>query len=136
MTQVADRVDALGGDSSKVAPTPTGQWREAYQTCLIVTTLIIFLIALLVVVVGTLATALLIPVGGFIAALLIGMDRLWKKQCRPKPSQYLRALLAGTSIGAIILMLLLLIGMVTPQLIYTLIASIGVSILAIILSWK
>ncbi len=134
--QVVDRVDALGGDSSKVAPSPSGQWREASRNCFILCLANVLLIAMLVVDIGALAGGLTALIGIPIVILLIGAVKLWVKKCRPRQCQLLRALPAGSGIGAIILAILALIGISTPQLVATLIAAAGVTVVTTILSWK
>lgn len=135
VTQIAQRVDALGGDSSKVAPSASGQWREAYRTCLILTLVTILLIAILEVGIGALTGGLMAITGILVFALLIGTVYFWINKCRPKMCQLLRALLAGAGIGAIILALLAVIGISTPQLITTLIVSVGITAVTAIVSW-
>lgn len=125
--QIAQRVDALGGDSNKVAPSASGQWRKAYRDCKILTLATVLLIALLVVGIGTLPGGFMAVTGSTVFALLIGTVYTWKKKCRPILCQLLRALFIGSGIGVIILALLALLGISTPQLITTLIVSAGVT---------
>lgn len=133
--QIADRTDALGGDSSRVAASPSGQWRQAYRNCLVLTLATILLIAMLVVVIGALPGGLAM-VGILVLALLIGTVRLWLNKCRPRTCQLLRVLLAGSGIGTIILALLAVFGVSTLQLITTLIVSAGITALTAIVSWE
>lgn len=135
VAQVADRVDAFGGDSSKVAPSASGQWQQAYRTCRLSSLISALLIAALVVGSGT-QTGGLIVLGGIpLVALLAGTVYLWRKKCRPTNCQLLRALLAGSGIGAIILALLAVFGIFTPQLITTFIVSAGLTASTAIVSW-
>lgn len=135
VTQIAQRVDALGGESNKVAPSASGQWQEAYRRCLILTVASVLLIAVLVVGIGTLTVGLMAMAGIPVFALLIGAVRFWIYNCRPMMCQMLRALLAGAGIGAIILALLAVFGISTPGLIATLIVSAGITVLTAIVSW-
>ena len=129
-------MDALGGDSNKVAPSASGQWQEAYRNCLILTIATILSIAILMVGIGTLPSGLMAMIGSPVFALLIGTFYFWKKKCRPRLCQLLRALLVGAGIGAIILAVLALFARTTPQLVATLIAAAGVTVITAILSWK
>jgi hypothetical protein len=131
-----DRIDALGGDSNKVAPSPTGQWREARRNCLILNLATVLLTALLVVGIGTLTGGLMAIIAGLAFVLLIGAVRLWIDKCRPKICQLLRGVLAGAAIGAIVLALIAVLGTSTPQLITTLAASAGLAALIAIVSWR
>lgn len=135
VTQIADRVDALGGDSNKVAPSASGQWQEAYRNCLILTLATVLLIAMLVVGIGALTGGLMAMTDVPIFVLLIGAAYFWVNKCRPKMCQLLRALIAGAGIGTIILALLAVFRISTPQLITTLIVSSGITAVTAIVSW-
>jgi peptidoglycan/LPS O-acetylase OafA/YrhL len=135
VSQIADRVDALGGDSNKVAPSGSGQWREAYRRCLLLNLAAVLLIAMLIVGIGVLPGGLAAITATPLFALLIGAVYLWTKRCRPKICQKIRTLLAGTGLGAIILALFVLFGLSTPQLITTFIVSAGLTASTAIVSW-
>ena len=135
VAQIADRVDALDGDSSKIAPSADGQWQKAYRTCSLLSFVCMVLLAVLLVGGGT-QTGGVIVVGGMpILVLLAGLITLWRKKCRPTNCQLLRALLVGSGIGAIILALLVATGTFTMQLVTTLIISVGVTVVTAIASW-
>ena len=135
VAQIADRVDALGGDSSKVAPSASGQWQQAYRICRLLSLISALLIAALVVGSGT-QTGGVVVLGGIpLVALLASTIYLWRKRCRPTNCQLLRALLIGSGIGAIILALLAVFGISTMQLITTLIIGLGVAVVTAIVSW-
>ena len=136
VTQIADRVDALGGDSKKVAASPSGEWRKAYRNCFILTSATALLIAALVVGIGMLTGGLMAIMGTPVFALLIGAVYFWKKKCRPRLCQLLGALLVGAGVGAVILAVFALFAGATPQLVATLIAVAGVTAITAILSWK
>ena len=70
-----------------------------------------------------------------LVALLSGMVYLWRRKCRPTNCQLFWALLVGSGVGAVILALLALLGMSTPQLITTLIVSVGIAIATAIVGW-
>lgn len=133
--QIADRVDALGGDSKKVAASPSGEWRKAYTKCFILGNMAVLLIAMFVVGIGTLTGGLMAIIEIPIFALLIGIAYLWIKNCKPKMCQLLRTLIAGAGIGTIILAILSVFGISTPQLITTLIVSTGVTAVTAIVGW-
>lgn len=135
VTQIAHRVDALGGDSTKVAPSPSGQWQEAYRNCLILMRATVLLIAMLLVGIGAITGGLMTMIGILVFALLIGTVRFWINNCRPTMCQMLRALLAGSGIGTIMLLLLAVFGISTPRLIATLIVSAGVMAATAIVGW-
>lgn len=135
VAQVADRVDALGGDSSKVAPSASGQWQQAYRICRLLSLISALLIAALVIGSGT-KTGGVVVLGGIpVVALLAGTVYLWRKKCRPTTCQLLRALLVGSAVGAILLALVLLFGQPTPRLVAILLVSAGVSVATAIVSW-
>lgn len=123
VTQIAARVDALGGDAKKVAASPSGQWQEAYRRCRALSLAAVLLIATLVVFIGAL-TGVAVPMAGLaVLALLAGTVRAWNCTCRPKLCQRLRVLFAGSGLGAVILALLAAFGISTPHFVATLIAS-------------
>lgn len=134
--QVAARVDALGGDSSRVAPSSSGQWQETYRICLLLALIVALLIAVLIVGSGTQAGGMVVLGGIPVIGLLAGMVHLWRKKCRPTTCQLLRTLLVGSGIGAAILVLLAVFGIATPHLVTTLIASACIAIAAAIVSWE
>lgn len=135
VNQVAHRVDALGGDSSKVAPSASGQWQQAYRACLLLTLLSALLIAALVIG-GGMQTGGVLVIGGIpVVVLLAGTVYMWRKKCRPTACQLLRALLAGAGLGVIVLAVLATFGTSAPQLFPVLGVSAGFVVAAAILSW-
>ncbi len=134
VAQVAARVDALGGDSSRVAPSSSGQWQEAYRTCLLFMVVAILLVAVLAVGSGTVAGGVVVLGGIPFVALLAGTVYLWRKKCRPTTCQLLRALMAGSAVGALFLALMLLFGQPTPSLVAALLVSAGITAAASIVS--
>jgi hypothetical protein len=135
VSNVAARVDALGGNSGRVAPSASGQWKEAYRSCFLLSLITVLLIAVLVVGIGTQTGGVVLLCGIPVVTLLSGMVYLWRKKCRPTKCQLLRTLLAGLGIGLIILVLLALFWISATQLITTLIVSAGVVIVVAIVSW-
>jgi len=134
--QVAGRVDGLGGDSKKVAPSSSGQWREAYRTCLFFALATAALIAAVVAGSGTQSSSTVVLGGGIPAvALLTGTIRFWRERCRPTACQLLRALLAGLGIGALVLALMALLGQSTPRLVAALSASAGLAVATAVAGW-
>lgn len=136
VAQIARRVDALGGDSSKVAPSASGQWQEAYRTCLALSLATVLLIAVLVVSIGALTGGLIATIGIPISALLTATVYLWINKCRPTKCQLLRALLVGAGIGTLVLPALTVLGIFAPQLTSVLVASAGVTAFAALVSWR
>ena len=133
--QIADRVDALGGDSRKVAPTADGQWRQAYRICRLLSFICMLLLVVLFVGSGTQAGGVIVIGGIPVVALLAGAINLWRKKCRPTNCQLLQVLLVGSGIGAIILTLLAVFWISTVQVVTTLIVSVGVTVVIAIVSW-
>ncbi len=135
VAQVAARVDAFGGDSSKVAPSSSGQWEQAYTICQLSLLVTALLIVALVIGSGILTGAVVVLGGIPIIALLVGTVNLWRKKCRPTNCELLRALLLGSGIGALILAVLAVFGASTMQLVTALIASAGVAAASAVVSW-
>lgn len=133
--QIANRVDEFGGVSSKVAASPTGQWQEAYRTCLLFMLVTVLLIAVLLVGSGTQAGGVVLLVGIPVVALLAGTVYLWKKNCRPTTCQLLRTVLAGSGVAALILILIALLGQSTTRLVIALVVSVGIAAGMAIAGW-
>jgi Glutaminase len=135
VAQVAQRVDALGGNSADVAPSATGQWQEAHRKCRQLALATVLINMLLVIGLGTLPANWLALAGLPLAALLIGTAYVWKKKCRPRLCQLLRAFLTGTGLGTVTLAILAAFGQSTPQLISALVVGAGVTAAAAITGW-
>jgi hypothetical protein len=133
--EIAGRVDALGGNSDKVAASPSGQWREAYKRCLLLSIIIFMLIVILLVGIGVSDNVAMTGVDVLIFGLLIMTVKLWIKKCRPKICKMLRLLLAGAGVSTIILGLLAVLGVSTPLLLAMLITSAVLTVSTAILSW-
>jgi hypothetical protein len=135
VVQIAERVDALGGDASKVAPSPMGEWRAAYRICLGLGVAAALLLALLLVTVGVLAGGPMAAAAGLILALLVAAVSYWRKHCRPTYCQQLIAVLAGAVAGILALALAALLGAAGPALAPTLVASAGLAVAAALRAW-
>jgi hypothetical protein len=123
VSNVADRVDALGGDSGKIAASPTGQWQSAYTQCRLLGLATALLTAMLLVAIGIQNDTTMQALSLLIAALLATTTARWITMCRPEICQRLKALIAGTGIATIILGLLALLRGGTTMLWATLAAS-------------
>lgn len=135
VSQIADRVDALGGDSSKVAPSADGQWQQAYTRCRLLSLICSLLLAVLLIGSGTQSGGVVVIGGIPVLALLAGSVSVWRKKCRPTLCQLLRSVLAGSAVGAVMLFLIALFGLLTSQLIGALIVSVLLALAAAIASW-
>lgn len=120
---IAGRVDGLGGDSSRVAATPDGQWEQAHRRCTTLRWAAALLVALLVVGTGVLSGGLIAAADLPVAILLALATYYWLRSCRPSWCKRLRVLLTGLAIGTIALAILAVIGMTSAQLIPTLIVA-------------
>lgn len=135
VAQIADRVDALGGNSNKVAPSASGQWQQAYRTCLLLALTTVLLIALLAVGGGTQPGGALSLDGIPVILVLAGTVHWWRKKCRPTTCQLLRALLAGAAVGGGVLVLVALFGQPTLRLVAALAITAGVVVAAAVAGW-
>jgi hypothetical protein len=123
LEQIAGRVDALGGDSSQVSASSSGDWKAGAR-CKTWGRLVAALLAVLLASLGSLTGAALAVVPPLLALFLVVMAVAWCKKCRPKTSGWLRTLLAGIGLGAALLAILTLVGITAPQLIPVLCALI------------
>ncbi|NHN76147.1 hypothetical protein HA520_02400 [Azotobacter chroococcum] len=136
VAQVAARVDALGGDASRVAPSSSGEWQDARRQCLMLTALAILLIVVFAVGSGVLPIAVATLGGVLILAGLAGVANFWRKNCRPTICQQLRVVLAGSAIGALLLALMMLFGQSTPRIATALIVFACAAATAAVASWS
>ncbi|MBN3036145.1 MAG: hypothetical protein JW861_11210 [Bacteroidales bacterium] len=132
---VAGRVDALGGNSRKVAPSSSGEWQKAYRNCLILSWITVLLIAVLCVGTGTQAGSTVVIGGIPVVVLLAIAIYFWRKRCRPTMCQLLRTVMAGTGIGAVILAIIAIFGAATAQLISVLAVSAVMALIFLITAW-
>lgn len=135
VAQVAARVDDLGGDSSVVAPSSSGQWQEAHAKCRLYWLAVVLLLAALAIAGGVAPIGIVVVAGISIAGLFAATIRLWRKNCRPTRCQLLRALFCGWVLGALALALILLFGVSTTQLVIALLISSGAAVATGIVAW-
>jgi hypothetical protein len=134
--QVAARVDALGGDSPKVAPSPAGDWQRATTHCLLLGGAAAALLGGVLFVAGTQPLPVVVVVGVPAAGALAGVVHLWQKTCRPTPCQMLKAALAGSALGAVgLTAVVLTIRPVTKRLVASLVVSTGIAGATAIQGW-
>jgi hypothetical protein len=110
--QVASRVDGLGGDSGKVAPSPSGDWEQPTATSTICRSLELTTAALLamLVILGATTGAVQVVLGLFVLALLFVVGYAWIKNCRPSGGRLLTTFALGVVVGLIVLLLLRAVG--------------------------
>jgi len=121
VSYIAARVDGLGGDSSKVVPSPNGQRRDTVsQHCKSLAFINAVLLAALVTALGTIGG----NVALIIAVLLAVSATIWVVQCHPRICSMLRTFVAGAGCGALILAILALFGMYSQMLVSVLAAAI------------
>jgi Glutaminase len=114
--QVASRVDALGGDSSRVEPSPSGDGDRPSTTtpapgstmCTTLELLVAGLIVILILL-GATAGAVQIVLGLFVLAVLFAAAYIWFVHCRPSGWKLLRAVGGGVLVGLIVLLAVLML---------------------------
>ncbi len=107
---VAGRVDALGGDSTRIGPSPSGDWRAALR-CEAWAHARVIVLAALVVSLGFFAGASL-ALAAVLAAAALGT---WVSWCHPTLCQLARACVGGLGLGGALLGLLVLLEFAAPQ---------------------
>jgi len=113
--QVAMRVDGLGGDPAKVAPSPAGDWQlpvmttSTRVTCLSFAIAIAALLAMLVIL-GVTSGAVQVVLGLFVLALLLAVGYAWLTSCRPTGGRVLATVVVGLVVGVVILLVLRAVG--------------------------
>jgi len=112
VSQVASRIDGLGGDSGNVAPSPSGDWQRPTPTSVICRALEIATSALLamLVILGATTGAVQVVLGLFGLTLLFVVGYAWVRNCRPTRGRLLATLVLGLLVGLVILILLRAVG--------------------------
>lgn len=135
VAQVADRVNAFGGDASKVGPSASGQWQKAFRLCRLLSLISALLISIFVICSG-MQTGTAVILGGIPVIFLLAITvYIWRKKCRPTTCQMLLTLLAGFALGTISLTLIVFFYHQSLQLLITLLVSAGVAAVSFIMGW-
>jgi hypothetical protein len=116
--QVAMRVDGLGGDSTAVTPSPSGDWQvpgpgpgpgpttPGSVTCRSFAITVAALLAMLVILLGIGTSAVQIVLAVLALVLLVVVGHGWVTTCRPSIGRLLMTLGLGLVAGVILLLLL------------------------------
>jgi hypothetical protein len=114
--QVAMRVDGLGGDSTAVTPSPSGDWETpgpgpgpttpGSVTCRSFAIALAALLAMLVILLGIGTSAVQIVLAVLVVVLLAVVGHGWVTTCRPSIGRLLMTLGLGLVAGVILLLLL------------------------------
>lgn len=110
--QVASRVDGLGGNSSEVSPSPSGDWQQPTSKSALCKSLELTTAGLLaiLIILGATIGAVQVVLGLFVLALLFVVGKVWIKSCRPSPGRMLATFALGVVVGLIVLLLLRAVG--------------------------
>jgi hypothetical protein len=137
LDQVADRVDALGGDPDAIVPSSTGLGGDPPgRRCRLLGWLTALLLAGLVIV------AAAHPIAGYVAELLFGAATLvaagvWWRQCTPSKCRLLAAGIVGVAGGAAVVAIAWLAGWVHHRGALTLAAAaLALAVLVLTAVWK
>lgn len=135
LTQMAGRVDGLGGDAQQVGASPSRDWRQAHLRCLLLAWLTFLLTTGLFLSLGLLEGSSLV-IAAAILLLLIGAINVWRKSCRPRPCLVLRSLWLGGGLAVLLLAFLALVFSSDPQLLSALGAALALTFVTLFRSWK
>ncbi|CCI00511.1 MAG: hypothetical protein IM496_10925 [Microcystis sp. M049S2] len=124
--QIANRVDALGGDSSQVEASPTGDWQKV-RLCRTLAIICAVSLTIFIVALGIMTNWVTVAV---IAVFLAVIALTWVIQCQPNICSKLRVIVAGAGIGALILAILVLLGASSPQLVPVLCGAVALTAIA------
>lgn len=137
VAQIADRVDALGGNANEVLPSSTGEWKKKpNNVCRLLGFSTIVLLSLAVAIIGALDTQWMSVAAGAVIALLLGIGGYWIKNCKPSVCQLFKASFFGFGLGTLALGAFLLAGVTVPQLMPTFILSLIFTALLALGCWK
>ena len=124
--QIANRVDALGGDSSQVEASPSGDWQKV-RLCRTLAIICAVSLTIFIVALGIMTNWVAVAV---IAVFLAVIAFTWVIQCQPNICSKLRVIVAGAGIGALILAILVLLGASSPQLVPVLCGAVALTAIA------
>ena len=108
VAQIAARVDGFGGDSSVVAPSPSGEWQQVIPASVMCRLLEVMVAGLLAIFIALVAIggAIQIALSLLVLVLLLVAGYVWIKNCRPSGIRLLLTAVVGVVVGIILLMLL------------------------------
>ncbi len=136
VSQIGDRVDALGGNAGKVVPSPSDDWKTRVTRCATFGLLFILLLAGFIIISGALTEQLLIPASALALVSLLAVSFYWRKKCTPSACRILKAIFFGAWLGLMILAILLLCGISTPQLMGVFIGAGVLTAVTGVLCWR
>ena len=112
VSQIAARVDGFGGDSSIIAPSPSGDWQQLAPTSAVCQAFGLIAAGLLAVLIGlgAIGGAMQIVLGLFVLALLLTVGYVWIVNCRPSGKRLLLTALLGVVVGVVLFFLLSAVG--------------------------
>jgi hypothetical protein len=128
--QMLQRFTALGGDPGRIGGGPGN------AKCQALLALCAAILAGFVLTVGALSGVPRFVAGAALALLFVVATALWTAWCKPGPCGILKMLLLGTAIGAGVLALLRLLGVIAVHPVVVLAAAVAVAVLAIIVALK
>ncbi|WP_019501494.1 M4 family metallopeptidase [Pseudanabaena sp. PCC 6802] len=124
--ETANRVDAFGGDSGQVEASPTGDWQKV-RLCRTLAIICAVSLAVFLVALGIMTNWVAVAV---IAVFLAAIAFTWVIQCQPKVCSKLWVIATGAGIGALILAILVLLGVSSPQLVSVLCGAVALTAIA------
>lgn len=125
----------IGGMTYRIDPSIQIPYNVAKKQCAYLALATVGLLAMLIVVLGTLSEGLLAIVGIPLATLLAATGYIWVNKCKPTLCRLLQTLIAGVGTGATVLAILALLGLSAPQLVTILAGSIVLTGAAGLVAW-
>lgn len=136
VSQIAARVDGLGGVSSKISPSPSGDWESENRRCTYLSLLVAMLLSILIVRIGLMTDGFQSVIDLPIYVVLLGVGYYWINNCKPPRCRLLNVLIISFCLAAIVLILLTIFGSSTTQLIIVMIVSIVITVITTIIAWR
>lgn len=133
--QIADRVDALGGNAGDVAASPNDGLVPGSKNCLLYGILIMLLLAALIIVSGAITGTIRTILVAAIAAIILGLGYYWISTCRPSICRRFKTIFFGVGAGTVVLALLWLADVVSPQMKGVLITGGIVTVITGLVCW-
>ncbi len=133
--QIADRVDALGGNAGDIVASSNDGFTPGSKKCLLYGILIMLLLAVLIIVSGAVTGTIRTILVSAIAAIILGLGYYWIKTCSPSVCRRFKTIFFGIGAGTVLLALLWLAGVSSPQMKGVLITGGVITVITGVICW-
>jgi Glutaminase len=134
--QIANRVNALGGEAKNIIASPSDDWKKRARLCVTLDVAMGLLLTALVIIAGIVTGGMLVAVEAVVIVLLAIIIYYWMKICQPSVCKLLLTVLIAVGLGAVVLLILMLLGFSAPQLVGVLVGSAVITAVMALVCWR